>query len=458
MQRPMRKMLAGTAKRVSLHMPASQGRAPFSHFSPYGLDTTELPVTDDLYHPTCAIAQAEKLAAISAGASATMLTPGGSTAGLHAMLLYAVRRGGAVVLPRNVHLSCLNICATAGITPVFAEPSFTRQGRLYTTPQAYAGALDAHPEAAAVLALHSDYYGLLSDLTAVAAVAHARGKLMLCDEAHGAYCNWRADLPNAGACGADLFVQSAHKTLPALTPGAWLHAMSGVDAARLRGMLRMVQTSSPSFVIMLSLDEARAWMDLHGQEACTRLLAAMDAFRSIATQWGYTDGQLNEPGEPEYDRLRLVLRAPQGGLALQKQLEARGFDVEMCDDEHIVCILSLLDGPARLTRLRKALASIAKESEPEAQPASRVTCRVVPDAWPPRRMPIGEAVFADTELVPFSKVQGRISAVNAGLYPPGVAWLTAGDEVTPAIVTLLTDTPQERLFGLDVPGMLRCVR
>ena len=452
----MRSLLKRVSGRMSLHMPAAQGRAPFRTFSPYRWDTTELPVTDDLYRATGAIAESAQLAARSAHAAATLMVPGGPTAGLHAMLLYACKRGDAVVLPRNVHLSCLNLCATAGLTPVFAEPSFTADGLLYTTPGAYAEALDAHPEATAALTLHGDYYGLLPDLAAIAHETHARGRLLLCDEAHGAYFNWRNDIPNAGECGADLFVQSAHKTLPALTPGAWLHASPGVDADRLRAMLRMVQTSSPSFLIMLSLDEAREWMDQNGQAACKRLGDALRTFHARAAGLGYSDGQANLPPGMTADPLRLVLYAPQGGEQLQRQLQARGIDVEMCDQRRVVCILSLLDGPARLTKLWKALREITREPCPRIS-VVETECWA-PECWPVRRLPIGEAAFAPAEPVPVRDTAGCVSAVSAGLYPPGVAWLTPGDEVTSQIAHLLATTPPERLFGLDADGRLRCVK
>ncbi|HNX61507.1 MAG TPA: DegT/DnrJ/EryC1/StrS family aminotransferase [Candidatus Limiplasma sp.] len=456
MPRPMRSLLKRVSGRMSLHMPAAQGRAPFRPFPPYRWDTTELPVTDDLYRSSGAIAEAEKLAARSAHAAATLMVPGGSTAGLHAMLLYACKRGDTVVFPRNVHLSCLNLCATAGLTPVFAEPSFTPDGLLYTTPEAYAEALDAHPDAAAALALHGDYYGLLPDLAAIARETHARGRLLLCDEAHGAYFNWRSDIPNAGECGADLYVQSAHKTLPALTPGAWLHAGPGMDAERLRAMLRMVQTSSPSFLIMLSLDEAREWMDQNGQDACKRLGDALRTFHARAAGLGYHDGQANLPPGVTADPLRLVLCAPQGGEQLQRQLQARGIDVEMCDRLRVVCILSLLDGPAKLMKLWKALRELTRE--PDARVPAREPDVWAPERWPARRLPIGEAAFAPAESVPVRDAAGRVSAVSAGLYPPGVAWLTPGDEVTLPIAHLLATTPPERLFGLDADGSLRCIR
>lgn len=141
-ERPMRDMLAGAADRLSLHMPGAQGRGPFGPLDPYRLETTELAATDDLYAPGGAIARAEALAARCAGAARTLMLTGGSTAGVQAMLLYAAGGGGAVILPRNAHLSALHLCAVAGLEAVFARPSFTASGLCYTTDESYLEALE----------------------------------------------------------------------------------------------------------------------------------------------------------------------------------------------------------------------------------------------------------------------------------------------------------------------------
>ncbi len=431
-------------------MPASQGKAIFEGIDLYRLETTELPVTDDLFHPSGAIAEAERLLAKSANARASFLLHGGSTAGIHAMILYACHRGDTVILPRNVHLSALNICAVAGIEPVFADVEQTPEGWIIPTVETYRKALAKNPQARAALVISSDYYGLLCDLPAIAALVHEQGKLLLCDEAHGAYFNWRQDIQNAGARGADLFVQSVHKTLPSVNAAAWLHAMDGIDPVRLRMILRMVQTSSPSFAVMQSMDDARAWMDDYGAEACGRLTAAMKRFYQKTAAWGYTDDRKAYPT----DRLRLVLSVPHGGACLQRRLEAMGMDVEMCDTRHIVCILSLLDGEERLNTLLHALERIAGENETETGPPEPLKLR--PAQWPERRMPLSQAVFADTEVLdPFAAV-GRISACTLGLYPPGIAWLCAGETVTREISEMIAQTPQQRLFGVD--GGIRCVK
>lgn len=445
-------MLESASRRLSLHMPGGQGKGPFGSIDPYLLDTTETGMTDDLYAPCSGIEKAQQLAARSAGAAHTLMLTGGSTAGMHAMLLYAARRGEKVILPRNVHISALHLCATAGLEPVFVPVSYTPSGRPYTTFAHYERIIAGNRDAKAVLLLNPDYYGTLAPVQAVAELAHRQGMLVLCDEAHGAVFNWYRSENGALAQGADLVIQSAHKTLPALTAGAWLHAATGVDAALLLKRLRMVQTSSPSFLTMLSLDDARAWMDGNGAAAGAALEAALENFRREAAALGYADGQKLLPPGVVADPLRLVLDAPQGGFRLMAQLEELGVDAELCDAAGIGCILSLMDGPERLSLLLEKLRQIPA---PERKAA---TALPEPPPIPPRRLPVWEAAFADTEAVPVAQAAGRISAGQVGLYPPGVAALAAGEEITPEIVQWLTAMPVRHLFGLDEAGRLTCVK
>jgi len=449
---------------MSFHMPATGGRAPFQGFHPYRWDTTELSVTDDLYHPRESlgpIAAAQGLAAASAGAAHTLMLPGGGTAGIHTMLLYAAKRGETVVLPRNCHASTLNICAMAGLEPVFTATSYTSHGRAYTGAEAYKDAMERHPRAKAVLVVRPDYYGLLTDLQAIAREARRHGMLVLCDEAHGATFNWRGDVPNAISLGADLAVQSAHKTLPVLTPGAWLHGGSSIDIRRLRGLLRLVQTSSPSFVTMLSLDEARAWMDACGERVCTRLREALPRFYAAAERLGYNPGQDDAPPGLAYDPLRLVLRPPHrgsySGFALEETLRRQGVDMEMADEGCVVGILPLQGGGVRLSKLLRALQRIGwpergvQGPQPPFSPAP-------PPGDPNRVLSLGEAVFAPSEPIPITRAVGRVSATNVGRYPPGTAFLTAGEELAPDMAVFLASQDPARLFGLTDQGDLPCVR
>ncbi len=445
-------MLAKASGRLSLHMPGAQGKAPFETIDPYLLDTTELDVTDDLYRPENGIAAAQQLAAASAGAAHTLMLTGGSTAGIHAMLLYAAQRGDKVILPRNVHISALHLCAVAGLKPVFVPVQYTPSGRPYATGEDYVRVIREHSDAKGALVLSPDYYGTLGPVAEAARAAHQSGMLLLCDEAHGAAMNWYRRELSAIRQGADLAVQSAHKTLPALTAGAWLHAAEGVDIHLLRKRLRMVQTSSPSFLTMLSLDDARAWMDENGSRAAQELHEALKGFHAEAAKLGYWDGQAALPPQVERDPLRLVLDAPQGGFRLADQLAAMDIDVELSDTHGICCILSLMDGSGRLCKLLDVLRLIGRQNADVAR------CFPKPPPIPERSMPLCEAAFAPAEPVAIERAAGRISAGQVGLYPPGVAVLTAGERITEEAVQWLCAMPAHRLFGLDENQKISCVK
>jgi len=452
----MHDMLEQVSRRLSFHMPASQGCAPFECWDPYSLDTTELPVTDDLYRPEGAIAKAQSLAAQSAGAACTLMLHGGGTAGMHTMLLYVARRGETVIMPRNIHVSALNGCAFMGIEPAFAELSFTALGRPYTAVSAHERAMRLHPDAKAAVVSRPDYYGLASDLAEIARLARGHGMMTLCDEAHGAALNWRTDIPNAGACGADLFFQSAHKTLPALTAGAWLHGGARVDGGRLLRCLRMIQTSSPSFLSLLSLDDARAWMDKFGAQACTALAESVSHFYHQVELMGYCNGQTDAPEGFVYDPLRIVLLAPEGGEVLAEDLSSQGIDVEMCDSNGIVCIVSLLDGPARLGQLKEALSRVKRCRGGRVAVKSNRSQKLYPP-MPERALSVEQAVFAKSVPIPLKAAAGMISAAHVGLYPPGTALCVAGERFSRDMIGYLERLDGRRLFGLPAPGRLLCV-
>ena len=139
------------------------------------------------------------------------------------MLLASIRPGETVLLPRNAHLACINACILGDIRPVFVPCTVTPDGYAYVPEEAFLQAIREYPEAKAVMVTRPDYYGGAVPLERIAQAAHKAGMRLLVDEAHGAHFNWMTDIESAGACGANMWVQSAHKTLPVLTGGAWLH-------------------------------------------------------------------------------------------------------------------------------------------------------------------------------------------------------------------------------------------
>ena len=266
--RPVYDMLPAASARRSGHMPGHKGRPPFGAADLYALDTTELPNTDDLYAAEGGLREAMRLYAQAAGAAKTIFLHNGSTAGNHVMLQLYARDGETVLLPRNAHLSAVNACVLGGMRVKCMPVRCTPDGYCYLAEEDVLAALRANPDARAMLLVRPDYYGgaMREDVfRRIAAAAHRQGTKVVVDEAHGAHFPWCDGMTSAGALGADAWVQSVHKTLMGLTGSAVLHLADAADEKRAWTLLRREQTSSPSFLLMLSIDDSRAWMEENGR-------------------------------------------------------------------------------------------------------------------------------------------------------------------------------------------------
>ena len=280
--RPVYDMLTAASARRSGHMPGHKGRPPFGAADLYALDTTELPNTDDLYAAEGGLREAMRLYAQAAGAAKTIFLHNGSTAGNHVMLQLYAREGETVLLPRNAHLSAVNACVLGGMRVKWMPVRCTPDGYCYLAEEDVLAALRANLDARAMLLVRPDYYGgaMREDVfRRIAAAAHRQGTKVVVDEAHGAHFPWCDAMTSAGALDADAWVQSVHKTLMGLTGSAVLHLADSADEKRAWTLLRREQTSSPSFLLMLSIDDSRAWMEENGRARLRALSEAACAHR-----------------------------------------------------------------------------------------------------------------------------------------------------------------------------------
>ena len=448
--RPVYEMLARASGRLSGHMPGHKGKAPFGAVDPYALDTTELPVTDDLYAPEKGLMEAQRLYAKAAGAAETIFLHNGSTGGMHVMAQLYAHEGDTVIMPRNAHLSAVNGCVLGGLRPVWIPVTQTADGYCYTAEADVLRALDEHPEARALLLTRPDYFGGCLPLERIVGKAHEKGIRVLVDEAHGAHLPWLEGMASAGELGADAWVQSVHKTLPGWTGSAVLHLRDAADRARAMTVLRREQTSSPSFLLMMSIDDARAWMDEHGEKGLLNGVQAINELRGLLPSLGYADAHAGwQDTGLTFDPTRLVIDAPQGGYALAEALRESGVDVEMADDRRVVLILTAMDEPEDIRRIGEVLRDI---------PAVRCELPAVGAAYaiPKQVMPLRAAAMGRTEQVPLREAVGRVAAASAGLYPPGVPLVCPGEEITEETVHRLQSAGSQQRFGVEGDS-LTCV-
>ena len=237
-------------------------------------DNTSLPQTCSLQHPSGALVEAQQLAAELYGSKEAFFVVNGTSGAIMAMIVSVLKTGDKVIVQRNVHKSVTAGIIMTGVVPIYVDPVIDEELGIAhgVTPQAIGEALDKHPDAKAVLIVSPTYYGVVSDVKAIADLAHAHGIPLLVDEAHGAHFHFSDKLPSdALSQGADLVSQSTHKTIGSLTQSSMLHVNGDlVDPKRVAVVLNMLQTTSPSFALLASLDCARRYMALNGRRLWDR--------------------------------------------------------------------------------------------------------------------------------------------------------------------------------------------
>lgn len=465
-------------ERVSFHMPGHAGGRAFATdvLAAAGrIDTTELPVTDDLHLPTGPARAAMERAAAAFGAARTFFLTTGSTSGLLAMITAAAGRG-PLLLPRPVHRSIVHALALTGIPYQFLPIPRPSPDRAAFAPfaqpaaQDVRAALEACPEITAVLVTSPDYYGTCADLAAIAEVVHRRGALLLVDEAHGAHFRFAPELLPVAAmdAGADVCVQSAHKTLPALTQAALLHLSHGavragrVDPRAVQNAIALYQTSSPSFLIAASIDAARDWMEREGARHIRALARQMEDFvGNLPEGMRAAPPRVRAGAGWTRDPLRLVVDVAGTGMPAtgwRDALSARKVDVEMADWRRLVGIPALDAGAEPFARLLEALrAGVAGDRSGLRINAEMGTAldASLAVAWadpPERGSHPRERLLQrqDGEWTALDAARGRIAAEALVPYPPGLPLVWPGEVIDARRVEAIS-----RLLplGIEITGV-----
>ena len=317
---------------VSFHVPGHKGSSAIMGAGArlweraLQYDLTELPGLDNLHCPAGVIRDAQRLAAEAYGADHTYFLVNGSTAGVLASMLAATRPGDTVIVDRGCHSSVYNGLVLGRLNPVYIRRQVDPATGIPLSADAaeVERAFEKTRRAKAVVITNPTYYGICSDIRTIAATAHKNGALLIVDEAHGAHLRFWSGLPDSSLdTGADLVVQSAHKTLPAMTQGSWLHVKGGgVDKERLERMLGMLQTTSPSYVIMASLDNARHAMQKEGAGYLEEVLGYAEYARLEINGMGkgFLPGReyFRAKGCRDFDGTKLIINCTGAGLTGQR--------------------------------------------------------------------------------------------------------------------------------------------
>jgi arginine/lysine/ornithine decarboxylase len=386
-----------------------------------------------------ALRVAEAMAADAWDADRSFFLLNGSTAGNHAFMLATIRPGDKVLISRDLHKSLLVALILTGAVPVYLAPRLHPDLNvgLGISVEEVAAALELHPDTKLIALVSPSYCGVASDLEGIATIAHARGVPVYVDEAWGPHFHFHPALPRSAMSSAvDGAVSSIHKVLGGLTQSAILNVRCElVDPDRVRTTVGMVQTTSPSVLVLASIDAARRQIALHGEVMLERTIAlAADARRRLQALPGVGVLDADQLGIAAFDLTKLVIDVD--GLAMtgyqaEDVLRNRfGVGPEMSDLVGVVCLITIGDTEASIRRLVDAFATLSREHDRvgnrrSGRRSSGAAVAATEQAMSPR-----DAFFSPSRAIPLAQASGKISTELVIPYPPGIPVLAPGEVIT----------------------------
>ena len=416
---------------LRMHMPGHKGKPLPGLDNLAAIDFTELPPTGNLFDGGGAIGEAEELWAEVFHMDSCLFLTGGSTQGVLAALTLACQPGDRVLLDRGSHRSAYNALALLDLKPVYLDRPWLDQAGVAgpISPERVEEQLEANPEIKALCLTSPTYYGVLSDLPALAKIMHRHGGVLMVDGAHGAHLPFLGDY---GLSAADLLVVSAHKTLPAPGQTALLFSNGTFSHADLRRAASIYGSSSPSYAMMAALDLCRAHMLEGGAKAYRRTAEEVARLRQLFPALTDKDAPL--------DPARLVVCAPDG-CAAQEALEAQNVWPEMADGGHVVFIPTCADSRSDFARLEEALRQVELGPCP-GYPA--------PPQPPEMALTPRQALFAPRKSLPLEQAEGQVAACQVAPYPPGVPVIAPGERLDKKSIAYLKQIGYNTLEDVSV--------
>ena len=451
-----------TGDTLPMHMPGHKRNtalAPYLDALGAGLDITEIPGFSNLHDPKGALAQRMTAAAKLWGSRRAWWLVGGSTAGLLAAVAAATAPGDEVLLARNCHKSVYNAAMLRDLRLHYLWPA-PYPGQSFAgavPPEAVTEALTEHPNSKLVILTSPTYEGIRSDIPAISDIVHRHGALLLVDEAHGAHLGLHPAFgPSAVTQGADLVVQSLHKTLPSLTQTGLLHLCSDrIDAAEISFQLSVFQTSSPSYLLMASMDSCVTLLAEQGDALFQNWADALAACRKATAELQHLTLPLAGDLMAEPSKLVISTRGTSvTGPELARRLrETHHIETEMAAADYLIAMTGMGDTKENLVRFAHALHVIDRSLSPTETP-------------PPLSLPVAEQVCTiaqstrqPTRLCNLADAPGEVSADFLWAYPPGIPLIAPGEQVSKELLDYIAACQAagvELSVPYDVPdGMIR---
>jgi len=423
-------------------MPGHKRNTEFLKFDtdPVNIDVTEVHGTDNLQNPSGIIRDTEERAAKIYSSDKSYILANGSTGGIISAILSAVPPGGRLIMGRNCHMSAFSAVTLGGISPTYVYPQISEHkivgpilaGDVKT-------ALEANPAASAVFITSPTFEGIVSDIKTIAKIAHDHNALLIVDEAHGAHLKFHQAFPaSALSLGADIVIQSLHKTLPSLTQTAVMHTKGNrCNHKLIRQFLNMVNSSSPSYVLLSSIGLCLEFLENSRDKFDEYVDILKNTRRALTALNNFLLIDENYMSNISYDISKLVLLT-KNGIRLEEDLRKNhNLAVETCADNFIIAMTSVADTKAGFDRFTQALSQLDKFYEKADKKLSP------PYPKPIILMSIREALYKPSEKLQLDMAVGRIAAENIAPYPPGIPICLPGELISSEVLDFL---PKDYIF------------
>lgn len=420
------------------------------------MDVSLMSELDDIHEPETYIKEAQELAAQTYGSDACFWAVNGTSQAIHAMLLTALNPGEKLLLPRNAHRSVAGGLVLGGIEAVYLQPEYQPEFgiQMQVTVQQIEAALAQDSKIKAVLLTSPNYYGVAADVRAIADCCHAYKAVLLVDEAHGPHLGFSELLPpSALQCGADACAQSTHKILGAMTQCSMLHVQGArLDLQRAADVMSLLTTTSPNYLLMASLDAARAQVQAYGGEmAAAAVQAAAKLRRLCASYSGLRVLEEVDCGGLQLDTTKVTMNfAAWGytGVEVGELFREARVAVELVDANNVLFLVTYADVT---TDYDEALARIADVLD-KMQAQKRAPLQLAAAAQVPQTqaiLPLRDVFYRAKRAVPLAQAVGKICGEQVSFYPPGIPVLLPGELVTEEIIAYCR---AQKELGLPVSG------
>lgn len=420
------------------------------------MDVSLMSELDDIHEPESYIKEAQGLAARTYGSDACFWCVNGTSQAIHAMLMTALAPGERLLLPRNAHRSVAGGLILGGIEAVHLQPEYSEEFglMLQVTPAAIEGALTADSSIKAVLLTSPNYYGIAADVQAIAEICHAHGAVLLVDEAHGPHLGFSQALPpSALQSGADACAQSTHKILGAMTQCSMLQVQGArLDLQRAADVMSILTTTSPNYLLMASLDAARAQVQARGNEMAEAAVAAAGKLRALCrTHAGLKVLEEVDCGGLRLDSSKVTVNFANWGytgVEVGEALRRARVAVELVDAQNVLFLVTYADVTKdydeALARIDAVLSELERHKREPFQRASVGAVPVTSSA-----MKLRDVFYGKKRAVAFNAAAGCVCGEQVSFYPPGIPVLLPGEIITQEIVDYCVAMKQ---LGLPVSG------